>query len=383
MFPNFSLWLAAEFIQRSSQHDNSKKRNKVIKSRISRREKMNDLARHNATANKAYQAVSYSPCPLLDRFLEESRGTMDTIYIVNCAINAIFSLTAVFTNALVIASIWRASSLRSPIYYLIFGLAVSDFGVGLLTQPFYVLYKMAGLYERSKLSCVAGIWFTLISNQLSGVSSLTVTVITLDRVVALYFHLRYKELLTLQRVKLALLVTWLLSASADIAWLANLKVFYFIVSVGFAIFLTTTLLAYIMIFRTVKRHHLQIQQQTTAVLNLSNASSQENPNSRANAIDRSQKDAARFRHLSMAMFLVYLVFLLCILPLMCVLLVASFHGRGTAVETAINFTMTLVFINSTLNPFLYCFRLKTLRREIWNTLRYISSVQLRVLRTER
>ena len=344
---------------------------------------MNDLARHNATANKAYQAVSYSPCPLLDRFLEESRGTMDTIYIVNCAINAIFSLTGVFTNALVIASIWRASSLRSPIYYLIFGLAVSDFGVGLLTQPFYVLYKMAGLYERSKLSCVAGIWFTLISNQLSGVSSLTVTVITLDRVVALYFHLRYKELLTLQRVKLALLVTWLLSASADIAWLANLKVFYFIVSVGFAIFLTTTLLAYIMIFRTVKRHHLQIQQQTTAVLNLSNASSQENPNSRANAIDRSQKDAARFRHLSMAMFLVYLVFLLCILPLMCVLLVASFHGRGTAVETAINFTMTLVFINSTLNPFLYCFRLKTLRREIWNTLRYISSVQLRVLRTER
>ena len=334
---------------------------------------MNDLTRHNATANRASQAVSLSPCPLLDRFLEESRGTLDNIYIVNCAINAIFSLTAVFTNALVIASIWRASSLRSPVYYLLFGLAVSDFGVGLLAQPFYVLYKMAGLYEHVQLSCVAGISFVLISNQLSGVSFLTITVITLDRVVALYCHLRYKELLTLQRVKLALFVTWLLSASADIAWLMSLKVFYFIVSVGFAIFLTTTLLSYIMIFRTVKRHHLQIQQQTTAVLHLSTTSSHGNPNSHENAIERSKRDAARFRHLSTAMFLVYLVFLLCILPLMCVLLVASFHGRGTAVETAFNFTMTLVFINSTLNPFLYCFRLKTLRREVWNTLRATAS----------
>ena len=165
---------------------------------------------------------------------------------MNCAINVIFSLTAVFTNALVIASIWRASSLRSLIYYLLFGSAITDFGEGLLTQPFYVLYKMAGLHERSQLSCVAGISFVLISNQLSRVSFLAVTVITLDRVVALYFRLRYKELLTLQRVKLALFVTWLLSESADIA------VFYFIVSVGFAIFLTTTLLAYIMVFRTVK-----------------------------------------------------------------------------------------------------------------------------------
>ena len=333
-----------------------------------------NLTSYNVTANKTYQAVSLFPCPLLDRFLEETRGTLDIIYIVNSAINAIFSLTAVFTNALVIASIWRASSLRSPMYYLLFGLAVSDFGVGLLAQPSYVLYKVAGSYKRSQLSCVAGISFVLISNQLSGVSFLTVTLISLERVLALYFHLRYKELLTLQRVKHALFVTWLLSASADIAWLTNLKVYYFIGSVGFAIFLTTTLLAYIMIFRTVKRHHLQIQQQTTAVLHLSTASSQENPNSRANTIERSKDDAVRFRNLSMAMFLVYLVFLLCILPFMCVLLIASFHGRDTAVETALNFTMTLVFINSTLNPFLYCFRLKTLRREVWDTLRGIASI---------
>lgn len=182
-----------------------------------------NLTNYSATANKTYQADSLFPCLLLDRFLQESRGTLDIIYIVNCAINAVFALTAVFVNALVIASIWRAPSLRAPIYYLLFGLAVSDFGVGFLAQPFYVLYKVAGLYKRSHLSCVAGISFVFISNQLSGVSFLTVTLISLDRVLALYLHLRYNEVLTLQRVKLALFVTWLLSAGANIAWLASLK----------------------------------------------------------------------------------------------------------------------------------------------------------------
>ena len=159
------------------------------------------------------------------------------------------------------------------------------------------------MYKRSQLSCVAGVSFVFISNQLSGVSFLTATLISLDRLLALYLHLRYNEVLTLQRVKLALFVAWLLSAGANIGWLTSLKAYYFIVSFGFAIFLTTTLLAYIMVFRTLKRHHLQIRQQTTAVLHLSSASSQGNPNSQANAIERNKEETARFRNLSMAMFL--------------------------------------------------------------------------------
>ena len=69
------------------------------------------------------------------------------------------------------------------------------------------------------------------------------------------------------------------------------------------------------------------------------------------------------------MFLVYFIFLLCVLPLVFVLLISSFLGRNTAVETAFNFTMTLVFINSTMNPFLYCILMRELRREVWKTLR--------------
>lgn len=317
---------------------------------------------------KTNQADSEFSCPLLDRFLEESRGNMDIVYILNCAINAIFSFAAVIANGLIMVSIWRASSLRSPTYYFLFGLAMSDFGVGLLSQPLYIVYKVAGLYENLQLSCVAGISFVLVSNQLSGVSFLTVALISADRTLALYLHLRYNELFTLHRVKLAFVAVWILSASANLAWLTSLKMYYFIASSGFAVFLITTLFAYIMIFRTVRRHHLQIQQQSMAVSRLSTASLQENQSSKQSEARRVKEEALRFRQTAINMFLVYLAFLLCVLPLMCVLLISSVHGRNTAVETAFNFTITLVFINSTLNPFLYCCRMADLRKEVWNSL---------------
>lgn len=317
---------------------------------------------------KTNQADSEFSCPLLDRFLKESAGYMDTVYIANCAINAIFSFTAVIANGLIMLSIWRAPSLRTPTYYFLFGLAMSDFGVGLLSQPLYIVYKVAGLYKHFQLSCIAGISFVLISNQLSGVSFLTVALISADRALALYLHMRYNELLTIYRIKLALVAVWVLSASANVAWLTSLKVYYFIASSGFAIFLITTLFAYVMIFRTVRRHHLQIQQQSKAVSRLSTTSLQGNTNSEQNEAQRIMEQAVRFRQSAINMFLVYVIFLFCVLPLMCVLLISSVHGRDTTVETAFNFTMALVFINSTLNPFLYCFRMKNLRKEVWNTL---------------
>ena len=159
----------------------------------------------NATAvDNDTQAISPFSCPLLDRYRNESRGSIDTVYIVNCGINGVFSCSAVAANALIMVTILRTPSLRSPTFYFLFGLAVSDFGVGLLTQPLYIMYKAAGLYKNSNLNCAAGISFVLVSNQLSGVSFLTITLVSTDRFLALYLHLRYKQLITLHRVKIAL-----------------------------------------------------------------------------------------------------------------------------------------------------------------------------------
>ena len=182
---------------------------------------MSTSAPENAT-----QGNSQFSCSLLESFLKESQGTMDKVYVINCGINGVFSCVAILTNTLIMATILLRPRLRSPTSFLLFGLAVSDFGVGLLAQPLYVVYKIAGFVENSSLNCAAGIAFVLASNQLSGVSLLTMTLLSVDRYLGLHLHLRYNEIVTVNRVKIAVVSTWILSASATVSWLISLKAYY-------------------------------------------------------------------------------------------------------------------------------------------------------------
>ena len=300
---------------------------------------------------------------------------MDKVYLINSVINGVFSCVAILTNTLIMATILLRPHLRSPTFFLLFGLAVSDFGVGLLAQPLYVVYKIAGIVENSNLNCAAGVGFVLASNQLSGVSFLTMTLLSVDRYLGLHLHLRYYELVTVNRVKIAVVSTWILSASADVSWLLSLKAYYIISATCFVLFLIATLFAYTNILFTVRRHRRKIQQQAVAVLNLTSASSQNDTPPRQDTKTQDQmpnkekqSDEMMYKKSAKNMFLIYIVFLICVLPFSCVLLVSTFMVRGTAVETAFNFTMSLVFINSSMNPFLYCILMRDLRREVRNML---------------
>ena len=304
---------------------------------------------------------------------------MDKVYLINSVINGVFSCVAILTNTLIMATILLRPRLRSPTFFLLFGLAVSDFGVGLLAQPLYVVYKIAGFVENSSLNCAADIAFVLASIQLSGVSLLTMTLLSVDRYLGLHLHLRYNELVTVNRVKIAVVSTWILSASGNVSWLLSLKAYYIISATGFVLFLIATLFAYTNILFTVRRNRRKIQQQAVAVLNLTFASSQNDtpPSQDTKTQDQmpnkgKQSDEMMYKKSAKNMFLIYIVFLICMLPFTCVLLVSTFMVRSTAVETAFNFTMSLVFINSSMNPFLYCILMRGLRREVRNMLVIVS-----------
>lgn len=304
---------------------------------------------------------------------------MGKVYVVNCGINGVFSGVAILTNTLIMATILLRPRLRSPTFFLLFGLALSDFGVGLLAQPLYVVCKIAGVVENSNLNCAAGIAFVLASNQLSGVSFLIMTLLNVDRYLGLHLHLRYNELVTLNRVKIAVVSTWILSASLNVSWLLSLKAYYIISATGLVMFLIATLFAYTNILFAVRRHRQKIQQQAVAVMNLTSASSQNDtpPRQDTKTQDQTpnkekQSDAMMYKKSAKNVFLIYIVFLICVLPFTCVLLVSTFMARSTAVETAFNFTMSLVFINSSINPFLCCILMRDLRREVRNMLVIVS-----------
>ena len=67
-------------------------------------------------------------------------GNYAIIYIAICTVNGASSLIAILGNFTALGSIWRTASLHSPSHIFLFGLALSDFGVGLFIQPTFIAF---------------------------------------------------------------------------------------------------------------------------------------------------------------------------------------------------------------------------------------------------
>ena len=83
--------------------------------------------------------------------MKEAEDPLYFSYIVNCVFNGFSSYTAVMLNILTIHAMTKTSSLPKPLKTLLLSLAASDFGVGLLVQPFYIA-MMVKLLQRNILS---------------------------------------------------------------------------------------------------------------------------------------------------------------------------------------------------------------------------------------
>ena len=72
--------------------------------------------------------------------------------IVNCVFNIFLSYTAIMLNIVTIDALRKAPSLPKTLKTLLLSLAVSDVGVGLLVQPFYISLLAKGLQQKN--SCL-------------------------------------------------------------------------------------------------------------------------------------------------------------------------------------------------------------------------------------
>ena len=116
----------------------------------------------------------------------------EAIVIINCALNAPLMLISITGNSLALTAILRTSSLRTPSTVFLGSLAVSDLLVGLVVQPFFIatLFKSGGSLLQS---------YNMLSSSCCGVSLCTMTAISVDRFLALHYHMRYPNLMTSKR----------------------------------------------------------------------------------------------------------------------------------------------------------------------------------------
>ena len=275
-----------------------------------------------------------------------------TAAIINCAFNALLSLFAITGNSLVIASILRTPSLRSPSTILLCGLAVSDLLVGIVVQPLYIATEL----EKDKLLFII---FHFMSYGCCGVSLWTTTVISLDRFVALHFHMRYVVLVTSHRAVCLMVAVWLIIFLWFVISLWNRQLCLIIASIFIVSCLLTASFSYIGIFIVVRRHQLQIHAQHQAV-----QSSNTSNNLNVMQIKRSTINT----------FIFYIFLFLCYLPMLILLSIFGIYGENLLEDFKPIFTV--LFMNSCINPILYCWRMRDLRKAVLKAGRRMLCLQI-------
>ncbi|XP_078368320.1 melanocyte-stimulating hormone receptor-like [Oculina patagonica] len=287
-------------------------------------------------------------CSFLDVNLEQTKDTF-IAGVITCILNAVFSLLTSTGNFTILYVIWKKQELHSPSFILLFCLAASDFAVGVICQPFFVAYQIAELKDNFNVYCVLRIIQSISSYATTGVSLTTLSVISIDRLLALTLHLRYNEVVTAPRMIATAFVVWIASTIVAIIrfWMSEW------VFVPAALVLLTFLVMAVStskIFQIVRRHQRQISHQQQSV--------------QSNTVN-----VLKCRKSSATVLYIYGLLLIFYLPLWVTIIVYNFIEYTVRVKIAYEYVSTVVFINSFLNPLVYCWRIGEIRRAVKNALR--------------
>ena len=281
-------------------------------------------------------------------------------HIANCVFNAFLSYTAIMLNSVTIYVVRKTSSLPKNLKILLLSLAVSDLGAGLIVQPFYIARLIIRLEPNPKNNPAyipTAYAFRVPFNLLYFASFFGVTALTVDRFLAIHLHLRDNELVTHKRVAVVLISIWVLSAILSLVRLfVPGKGMFIIFAAIMAVCLVTSAVLYCKIYLAVRHHANQIHALQVQ---------QEAPNGETRA------NAARLRKSAVSTFYVYLGFLVCYLLEICIYVAVTISGWSTALVVLQLNALTLVFLNSCLNPLIYCWKMRHIRHAIMDLLRQI------------
>lgn len=282
----------------------------------------------------------------------DSIARLRTCLLANCVVNVVSLFISSFGNAVILLSIWRTKTLHSPSNTLLFALSLTDFLVGIITQPLYITSRVYFLVTDKDGPQALQTTFDVISSLLSGASFMTATLISVDRYLVLLLHLRYRGLVTSKRILVFIFGSWLLSSIWGFTWTHDLQLFYFLGFVSSTLCFSIIVIMYCKIYRVIRRHRKEIHDQARFVE--SESSSRVNFTSYTRSV--------------LNTFIVCFLLFLCYFPYLCTAAVIQLGGHSPAKKMSLEVSGTIIFINSSLNPFVYFWRVKEFRSAIKHTL---------------
>ena len=268
------------------------------------------------------------------------------------ALNVFLSITACLGNALILIALYKVSSIHPPTKLFFQCLAVSDLCVGLVVQPLFVTLMLAYCTKNMNVNARRSILNTgrVSSGILCGVSVLTTTAISVDRLLALLLGLRYRDVVTLRRVRVVMTCFWLISASVRSIMIWRRDIAIKIASVVFTLSLVISFFCYTKI-------HLKLRHQQQNIVPRGQANGRGIP-----------MNIARYKKSVSSILWVQLALVACYVP-WCILALLSVVGIEHYVAWIT--TDTLVLLNSSLNPILYCLKIKEVRQVVKATIKQL------------
>ena len=276
--------------------------------------------------------------------------SLHTNYIIATIFNAVFSFAAFFGNAIILTALRKASSINRATNALLCSLAMSDFMVGLVVQPSHVIYCIYGVIGGPQVRCYSRTVFQYTSDYFIAISFLTIVAITLDRYLTLCHRHTYRSVMTPGKIRGVIALVWIICLSFPLGRLASPSTPMILSSVVFIAFLAIPSFAVYKIYRFLKQHQLPL-------------SSQLKPQT-VDTKKASSFNVSLYKRSVVTMMLVYLALFLCFLPSVAVTaawVTADQPGKLRLIRVG-NFTLTVLMFNSSINPFLYYWRIPEVRK---------------------
>ena len=272
------------------------------------------------------------------------------------AINVFFSVAAFLGNTLILVALHKESSLHPPSKLLYRNLAVTDLCVGIVVEPLKVASWISMVNKKWKICYYVSLTNSLSALLLCAVSLLTLTALSLDRLLALLLGLRYRQVVTLRSIYITEVILWIFSIIFTFinVWIPFVRLWLF--RTVMPICLVTSVFSYTIILVTLRHSQNQVQDHI----------GQRQP-SQAVALN-----TGRYRKAVYSALWVQVALVVCYLPFfLTAVVLASQRGRrmSSSVWLAWQFTATLIYLNSSLNPLLYCWKIREVRQAVKETLR--------------
>ena len=277
------------------------------------------------------------------------------LYIALTAVNIVLSITASLGNILILIALRKVTSILPPTKLLFQCLAITDLGVGLISQPLMATLMLMADNIGIKICKICLKLLSSLSIPFCGVSVFASTALSVDRLLALFLGLRYRHVVTLKRIRAVLACGCLALLLIMSVWYFHAKTARITMPIFWTLCLIISLFSYTKIVLRLRQHQFSVRDNAQ----------QGQANTGAISLN-----LERYKKTVVSVALVQLALFICYFPSSTVFILIHLKGIHPSIDfILLGYCVILVFLNSSLNPFLYCWRIKEIRQAVKTRIR--------------